>query len=88
MPTVGITQAPGPVIVLGEEERSVGASAVFSKKSWLTDCRKRCGRSKAMAHWLRRFACKIGHEESAGDSFSGDVADHQPEPSAAQTRKS
>ena len=63
---VGVAQALRRVVVLGEEERGVGAVGACSRRrAGSPTRRKRCGSSSAIAHWLRRLACRFAIRSAA-----------------------
>src|SRR6266849_9823207 len=76
MAAVGVSQLAGSVVIFGEEKSSEGAiGGVFPKEP--VD-----GTQEMIRLMLRdgaeaaQIGLQVGHQESGGDAFSGDVADN------------
>ena len=87
MAAVGVAQAAAAVLVLGEEQGSVGALGAVSVKD-LVDRPQQGARPVGDDAALNaQVRLQIGHQERGGDAFAGDVADHEPEVRAAEFQK-
>ena len=84
MAAVGVAEAAGAVVVLGEEEGGVGAGGGVLKEHAVDRGEKTLGRFKSDADLTAKIGLQIGHEERGGDAFSGDVADDEREAVAAE----
>jgi len=88
MSAICVTQAARGVVIFREEER--GESAVWR------NCRKRAGSPsaralrliQAMAHWLRRLACKLAIKRAAAIPFPEMSAMTSPRRALPRSRKS
>ena len=84
MSAIYITQAPRSVVVLGKEQGGVGvfgrilvkqAIGQLQEALWLIQC------DGGLAAQIR---LQVGHQERSRDSFSCNIADHQPKPLLAE----
>src|SRR6266567_3978234 len=86
--TICIPQAPQFIVIFGEEECGVGAvGRILVEKPidgpqealWLTQSERRERPAPVRCALVVQVRLQIGHQESSGNSFSRNVADHQPE---------
>src|SRR5437016_5779221 len=80
MPAIRVAQAAHAVVIFGEEKCGEGAVRRILTKQPVhraQEALRLIERDGALAAEIR---LQIGHQESGGDSFSRDVADHQTEP--------
>ena len=84
MPAIGIAQAAGAVIIFGEEESGVGAVGGIFEKELVDGAQEMLRLIESDGALAAQIRLQIGHQESSGDSFSGNVADHEAEPLAAE----
>src|SRR5271157_3723942 len=84
MSAIHVTQAPRSVVVLGEEQGSVGVfRRILVKQAigQLQEALRLVQRDGALAAQIR---LQIGHQKSSRDSFSCDIADDEPKPLLAK----
>ena len=84
MSAIGIAQALGLVVVFGKEERGVGAvNRVFVKKV-IHRMQQAFGMIQSDGTLAAQIRLQVGHEKGSGNSFTGNIADDQAEPSLAE----
>ena len=77
MPAIGVAQAARLVVVFGEEERGVGAVGRVLVKELVHRPQEALRLIESDGALAAQIRLQIGHQESGGDSLSGNVADHQ-----------
>src|SRR5271168_616661 len=84
MAAIGITQATGPVVVFAKEESGEGAVGSVVAEELIDGTQELLGLIESDGALAAEVSLEIGHEESGGDAFSGDVADDEAEAAAAE----
>ena len=86
MAAVDIAEAAGGDVVVGEEERGEGAVGRVLREELVDGAEEALGlvRDGALA---AEIGLQIGHKESGGDAFAGDVADDEAEAVRAEVEK-
>ena len=87
MPAVRVAQAPGSVVVFGEEERGVGALVGILVKELVHGTQQALGFVEGDRALAAKIRLQIGHQKSRGHSLARDIGDYQPEAPAAQVEK-
>src|SRR4051795_3240199 len=77
MPTVGIAQAPEFVIVLGKEERRIGALGSVVIEEPVHGLQKLLRLIQSDGALAAQVRLKVRHQESRGDALSGNIANYQ-----------
>src|SRR5260370_317017 len=87
MAAVGIAQAAGGVVVFGEEESGEGAVGGVVAKELVDGTKEALGLVEGDGTLAAQIGLKIGHQESGGDAFPGDVADDETDALAAEIQE-
>src|SRR5258708_4997919 len=85
MAAIGVTQMACGVVVFREEESGESAVRRVVTKELVHGAQEALGLIECDGALAAEIGLKIGHQESGGDAFSGDVADHEAETAAAET---
>src|SRR5882762_3545388 len=87
MAAIGIAQAACRVVVFGEEEGGEGAVGSVVAKELVHGAQEALRLIQSDGALAAEIGLQIGHQESGGDSFSGDVADDEAEAVAPETEE-
>src|SRR6267143_2038945 len=87
MAAIGITQAACRVVVFAEEKGGEGAVGSVVAKELVHGAQEALRLIQSDGALAPEIGLQIGHQESGGDSFSGDVADHEAEPLLAEIQE-
>src|SRR5712664_1812750 len=87
MAAIGVTQAACGVIVFGEEESGEGAVRRIVAKELVHGAQEALWLVESDGALAAQIGLKIGHEESGGDSLSGNVANDEAEALAAEIQE-
>src|SRR5260370_21532390 len=87
MAAVGIAQAAGGVVVFGEEEGGECAVGSVVAKELVDGTKEALGLVEGDGTLAAQIGLKIGHQESGGDAFPGDVADYETDSLAAEIQE-
>ena len=87
MAAIGVTKAAGGVVVFGEEECGEGAIRRVVAKKLVYRAQEALGLIESDGALAAEIGLKIGHEESGGDSLSGNVANDEAEALAAEIQE-
>src|SRR2546422_7888425 len=80
MAAIGVTQAAGGVVVFGEKEGGERAVGSVVAEKLVHGTQEALGLIESDGALAAQIGLEIGHQESGGDSFSGNVADDEAEP--------
>ena len=87
MAAIDVAEAAGGDVVVGEEERGEGAVGRILREELVDDAENifhAIVRDGALA---TQIGLQVGHEESGGYAFAGDVADDQAEAVGAEVEE-
>ena len=84
MAAIGVTQAAGGVVVFGEKEGGERAVGSVVAEELVHRTQQALGLIESDGALAAQIGLEIGHQESGGDSFSGNVADDEAEAVAAE----
>src|ERR1700694_4600535 len=87
MATICVAQAACSAVVFGEEERGEGAIRSIFAEELVHGAQEALRLVQGNCALAAQIGLQIGHQESGGDSFSGDVADHEAEPLLAEIQE-
>src|SRR5712671_1574015 len=87
MAAIGVTQAAGGVVVFGEKEGGERAVGSVVAEELVHGTQEALGLIESDGTLAAQIGLEIGHQESGGDSFSGNVADDEAEAVAAETEE-
>src|SRR5260370_28802903 len=87
MAAIRIAQAAGGVIVFGEEESGKGAVGSVVAEELVDGAKEALGLVEGDGALAAQIGLKIGHQESGGDTFPGDVADDETDTLAAEIQE-
>jgi len=87
MTAIGVTQAARGVVVFGEEEGGEGAVGSVVTEELVHGAQEALELIECDGALAAEIGLQIGHQESGGDAFSGDVADDEGETAAAETQE-
>src|SRR5713101_721258 len=79
MAAIRVTQVANGVVVFGEEECGEGAVRRVVAEELVHGTQEALRLIQSDGALAAEIGLQIGHQESGGDSFSGDVADHEAE---------
>src|SRR6266852_3294796 len=79
MAAIGVAQAAGGVVVFGEEKRGKGAVGRVVAEKLIHGAQEALQLIKSDGALAAQIGLQVGHQESGGDSFPGDVADDEAE---------
>ena len=79
MAAVGVAEAAAAVVVVGEEDGGVGAVGGVLEEEAVDGLEEELGFVAREGELAAKVGLKIGHEESGGDAFAGDVTDDEAE---------
>src|SRR5712664_1678200 len=85
MTAIGVTQATRSVVIFGEEQGGESAVGSVVAKELVHGAQEALRLVQSDGALAAEIGLKVGHQESSGDSFSGDVADHEAQTAAAET---
>src|SRR5260370_40564029 len=83
MAAIGVTQVACGVVVLGEEKGGESTDGSIVAKELVHGAHQSVRLIESDGAQAAQVGLEIGHQESGGKSFSGDVADHKPRPPLA-----
>jgi hypothetical protein len=84
MAAVGVAEAAGGVIVVGEEDGGVGGVGGVLEEEAVDGLEEELGLVAREGELAAEVGLEIGHEKCGSDAFAGDVADDEAEPLAAE----
>src|SRR5229473_3913363 len=87
MAAIGKAQAAGGVVVFGEEESGEGAVGCVVAKELIDGTKEALRLVESDGALAAQIGLKIGHQESGGDTFPGDVADDETDTLAAEIQE-
>src|SRR5467141_72620 len=87
MAAIGVTQVARGVVIFGEEEGGKGAIGSVVAKELVHGTQEALRLIESHGALAAQIGLQIGHQESGGDSFSGDVADDEAEAAAPETEE-
>src|SRR5467141_252709 len=87
MAAIGITQAACRVVVFAEEKGGEGAVGSVVAKELVHGAQEALRLIQSDGALAAEIGLQIGHQESGGDSFSGNVADDEAEPLLAEIQE-
>src|SRR5579863_7132681 len=87
MPAIGVAQASRSIVIFGEEEGRISAIGRILVKKLVHGAQKTLRLIESDRALAAQIRLQIGHQKGGGDSLSGDIADHQSKPLAAQIQK-
>src|SRR5258706_14474646 len=87
MAAIGIAQAACRVVVFGEEKGGEGAVGSVVAKELVHGAQEALRLIQSDGALAAEIGLQIGHQESGGDSFSGDVADDEAEALLAEIQE-
>ena len=87
MAAIRVTQVANGVVVFGEEECGEGAIRRVVAKKLVYRAKEALGLIESDGALAAEISLQIGHQESGGDSFSGNIADDEAETAAAKTQE-
>src|SRR6266851_1113388 len=79
MTAIGVTQATRSVVIFGEEQGGESAVGSVVTEELVDGAQETLRLIQSDGALAAQIGLKVGHQESGGDSFSGDVADHEAE---------
>ena len=82
--TVDVTETAGGVIVVGEEDRGVGRVGGVLEEEAVDGLEEELWFVASEGELAAEVGLEVGHEQSGGDAFAGDVADDEAEPLVAE----
>src|SRR6266849_2378185 len=80
MAAIGVAQVARGVVVFGKEESGERAVGRIVAKELIHGAHKALRLVQSEGALAAQVGLEIGHQESGGNSFSGDVADHESKP--------
>src|ERR1700737_4133043 len=84
MAAVGVAEAAGGVVVVGEEDGGVGGVGGVLKEEAGDGLEEELRLGAGGGELAAEVGLEIGHEKSGGDAFAGDVADDESEALVAE----
>jgi len=81
---IGVAQAARGVVVFGEQERRVGAVDGVLEKQAVHRAQQTARMIAGDSTLAAKIGLQVGHQQSGGDAFAGDVADDQAKPVLAE----
>src|SRR5713101_2968849 len=87
MTAIGVTQATRSVVIFGEEQGGESAVGSVVTEELVHGAQETLRLIQSDGALAAQIGLKVGHQESGGDSFSGDVAAHEAETVAAETQE-
>jgi hypothetical protein len=87
MAAIGVAQAARGVVVFGEEEGGESAVGSVVAKELVHGTQEALGLVEGDGALAAQIGLKIGHQESGGDAFPGDVADDETDTLAAEIQE-
>src|SRR5207302_6500663 len=84
MSAIRIAKALGAVIVFRKEERGICAVNCVLVKQIIHRVQQAFRMIQSDGALAAQVCLQIGHEKSSGNSFAGNIADHQAEPMLAE----
>src|SRR6267143_2051686 len=87
MTAIGVTQATRSVVIFGEEQGGESAVGSVVAKELVHGAQETLRLIQSDGALAAQIGLKVGHQESGGDSFSGDVADHEAKPLLAEIQE-
>src|SRR5882757_8105767 len=84
MAAVGVAEASGGVIVVGEEDGGVGGVGGVLEEETDDGLEEELWLVAGEGELAAEVGLEIGHEQGGGDAFAGDVADDESEPLVAE----
>src|SRR6266550_6931870 len=87
MAAIGVTQAAGGVVVFGEKEGGERAVGSVVAEELVHGTQQALGLIESDGALAAQIGLEIGHQESGGDSFSGNVPDDEAEPLLAEIQE-
>src|SRR5579859_3734021 len=87
MAAVDVAEAAGRDVVIGEEERGEGPIGSVLREELIDGLQETLGLVERDGALAAEIGLKIGHEESGGDAFAGNVGDDQAEAVGAEIEK-
>src|SRR5260370_13811202 len=87
MATIRVAEAADGVVIFSEEEGGKGAVGCVVAEELVDGAKKALGLIESDGALAAQVGLKIGHQESSGDAFSGDVADDETDALAAEVEE-
>jgi hypothetical protein len=87
MSAIRIAQPPRLIVILREEKRSVIAVSSVRAELLIHGSQEPLRLVRRNRALTPPTGLKIGHQQGGRDSFTGDIADHESEPSFAELKE-